>query len=206
MDLLTTARAASGCLHAAIEKTAFATSLAGGTVRRADYVRYLSALAVVHETVEAHLEEEPLHALPSEGAKRAGVARADRQALGGSEDDEAFESVERWKAALEFHKSGSGWVWAGALYVLEGSRMGSRMLIQPISMGLNVPAQPGCGIDYHLAAVADRGASWQAFKGFLTAATPSDADREAFAEGVRMTFQMMNDLYAELSSPALALV
>lgn len=199
MSLLQLAREASGDLHRQIEKTPLATALAASTVDRETYARLMAAMAVVHEAVEGNLHAEGLAF-----ERRENVALGDCQALGGAAEED-FEALATWKEALSL--AGSDWAWVGALYVLEGSKMGSRMLLGTIAKALGVPAEPGRGVDYHLAAVADRGQSWTRFKTFLESSEPDADDRAAYAEGVRRTFQMMVELYGELSaSPAAAVV
>jgi heme oxygenase len=204
VSLLQLAREASGDLHRQIEKTDLAASMAQGRVDRATYARLMGAMVQIHDTVENRLQEAPLAAINGPSFHRYENALADYKVLSSITTEENFEALADWKTAFDFHPSSSPWLWVGALYVLEGSRMGSRMLLGQIASALGVPVEPGRGVDYHLFAVADKGQSWATYKAFLEKAQLEDDDREAFAAGVRLTFQMMLDLYRELSSESVA--
>jgi heme oxygenase len=199
MSLLQIARDASEDLHRQIEQTALAAALAKGTVERTVYARLMLAMASVHRVVESQLEVSPFAILKGPSFHREQTARNDAHRIAADLEDETFAEVLLWRSALENHEPTSPWGWVGALYVLEGSKMGSRMLIAPIAKALGVPAEAGCGLDYHLAALADRGQSWTSFKGFLESANANELDKLAFADGVRLTFKMMCNLYSELS-------
>jgi heme oxygenase len=201
MSLLQTAREASGSIHGQIERTPLAASLVGGNVDRETYARLMAGLVRIHEAVEERFDAPLLKPLDQPSLRRLEAARSDRNFLATAQEDSVdLRVVDEWEQSLETHSSESDWVWVGALYVLEGSRMGSRMLLLPIATALGVNTQPGRGVDYHLAAVGDGGVSWRSYKAFLESAAPSDIEREAFADGVRKTFQMMHDLYEELSA------
>jgi heme oxygenase len=199
MSLLQTAREASGDLHGRIERTRLAGDLVAGRVSREDYSRLLVGLIHIHEAVEGRLHRPTLAALEHPNLRRLHIAQADHESLGG-ENEAAPEAIAPWEEALDLMNN--DWAWVGALYVLEGSRMGSRMLLKPIAAALGVEVAPGNGVDYHLSALGNAGQSWSIFKTFLESANPYAASRSAFADGVRQTFQMMHDMYVEIAECA----
>jgi heme oxygenase len=129
---------------------------------------------------------------------------ADRAALAAPAEPFESEPLAAWQEALQEEEAVSPWVWAGALYVLEGSRMGSRMLAKTVAAALQLPLRPGLGLDYHLAGLSDGGQTWQEFKAFLENAPVTASESDSFARGVERTFQVMFDVYEELSGATAA--
>lgn len=199
MSLLQTAREASGSIHAKIEQTPLANDLVNGRVERPTYCTLLHALAQVHDRVEGRFHRKMFAPVMSPTLRRLHLLRGDIAALGEACVEVDFFAIDIWENELE--GTASDWAWLGALYVLEGSRMGSRMLLRPIASALGVPTQPGQGVDYHLAAIGTAGQSWGILKAFLETAMPAELDRAAFAQGVRSTFQMLHDVYVDVAVP-----
>ncbi|QVL33762.1 biliverdin-producing heme oxygenase [Telmatocola sphagniphila] len=204
MSLLHRARTASGDLHRRIENTPLAQQLARGTVERDTYLRLLEVLLPIHTAVEAQLAHPPLNVLTNPNLPRRSLLIADRAALAAPAEPFESEHLSAWQEALQEEEAVSPWVWAGALYVLEGSRMGSRMLAKTVAAALQLPLQPGLGLDYHLAGLSDGGQTWQEFKAFLENAPVTASESDSFARGVGRTFQVMFDVYEELSGATAA--
>jgi len=135
---------------------------------RDDYVRFLLAHARALPAVEAALAGRG--GLP-DWRPRAPVLREDLAELGAP-----------WPQALAFDlpaDPGAGW---GALYVLEGSRLGGVMLSR----------QVGAGLPARYLGAAHRPGEWRALLGGLDAAADGPGWQDAAVAAARATF----DLYA----------
>lgn len=186
-----------GPTHAAIEQTDFARAMIGGTIDRAAYCRGMAQLAHLHGAVEealaVHPEFAPLYR--SADMSRTDAIACDLVALGHFPDDPTDATaaqcalISQWSAA-------SPWKLVGALYVLEGSRMGSMALVRPLSKALGVEVRPGTGLDYHLTGIATRPQTWQQFRGTLAALPLTDAQQAAVCDGGTATMDALHAMYA----------
>lgn len=188
-----------GPTHAAIEQTDFARALVAGTIDRPAYCRGLAQLAHLHAALEDAFAGRPEFAplyRPADMARTDAIA-CDLAALGGFPDDPT-EPTERACGAIREWAASSPWKLVGALYVLEGSRMGSMALVRPLSKALGVEVRPGTGLDYHLAGMPTRPQTWGQFRGTL-AGLPLTADQQAdVCAGAAETMDGLFALYSAL--------
>ena len=187
MDLMQQLRAAIAADHERIEQLPFFRSLTAGETARGPYLRLLRVLRDIHVVLEAELTRGPgLDAVHHAGMNRADVLAADLTALGANPaepdaDLPAALQAEVTDLTAQFR------TWAatdpgkllGALYVFEGSRMGSQVIAEPLSRMLEVPLQAGVGLDYHLCGQETRYPQWQRFKHSLTAYAAARPDAGA---------------------------
>ena len=200
MDLLSDLRAATRDAHDRIERLPSAQAMAGGRIGRDEYVAVLGRLYWAHATFEAAVTRSPdlAAAWPAEAVRAAAAAR-DLRALGSAPTDCPPEAVLAWADGLD--GAGRPAAWAGAGYVLEGSRLGGRVLAGPLAAALDVPPGPGRGLDYHREGLDDPGGRWARVRAALVAVDATPADRDALVAGAVATFALMAALHAVPAAP-----
>jgi heme oxygenase len=189
-----------GPTHAAIEQTPFARALIAGTIDRAAYSRAVAQLAHLHSAVEdalaARHEFAPLYR-PADMARTDAIA-CDLVALGHFPDDPTELTAAQCNQIAQW-ATATPWKLIGALYVLEGSRMGSMALVRPLSKALNVEVRPGVGLDYHLTGMATRPQCWQQFRAQLAALPLTDDQQADVCNGATATMDALHALYASFA-------
>lgn len=188
-----------GPTHAAIEQTGFARAMIGGTIDRPAYCGGLAQLSVLHAALEDALagwaDVAPLYR-PADMA-RADAIGHDLAVLGGFAGD-PVEATQRLCSSFREWAADAPWKLAGALYVLEGSRMGSMALVRPLSKALAAEVRPGTGLDYHLAGIATRPQAWQQFRQTLAGLPLTDREQADVCAGATATMDGLFALYAGL--------
>ena len=167
-------RARLAVLHPRIEATPLAQGLLAGTATREAYGCLLDALAGVHAVVDPALAgDHTLCELFGHPALRGDALVADRLVLGRRTP---LPAVPLGLPPLLKDHPGR----VGTAFVIEGSRLGSRLLLTPLAGLLGCPLTAGQGLDYHLqdAEVAPR--RWAATLDRLNSA-PLDAETVAVA-------------------------
>jgi heme oxygenase len=195
MDPLHDLRAATRPLHDRIEQLPVCRAMAAGTVGRDEVAFVTAALWHAYRAFERELARHDKVAAvwPTQEGRSAALER-DLFALGADAGDEP-EYVREWADALRERAQTDPEVWAGAVYVFEGSRMGSRVLLPALATALGVDARPGVGLDFHLEAVQDAGV-WPALRKALPALGGTPAARSAMQAGAVATFELMIALHA----------
>lgn len=202
MDLFDQLRAETRAAHDAIEQLPAAVAMLQGTVTRDEYTAVLARVFWVHAIFEAELSATPelSSCWPAE-AVRAEAAGRDLYNLGGHCFLEPPEEVVEWADQMRQRAETTPAVWGGAGYVLEGSRMGSRVLVGPVARALGVAVTPGEGVDYHLEGLTDPGGRWRRVRDAILTVDRTPADRAAIVAGAIATFAVM----AAVHSPGPAL-
>lgn len=201
MDTITALRVATRPLHTRVEEQPLAQALANGTVQRDEYVGLVGVLLGVYETFEKHIAPHAeLRAVWHDLPNRTAALRRDLEAFGATPLARKSPVVSRWAEQLEAIAEQSPSVWAGAGYVLEGSRMGSRMLLPKVAEALNLPPQPGHGVDFHLEACNTPRDAFPRLIGTLTAIDQTPLTRDAMVRGAVATFELMIALHATAES------
>lgn len=192
-DTVARVRAALGDLHDRLEALPLAKRVATSSVGRGEYRVLLTQLLALHETLEGALSDagEPLF---EPRMARVAALRADLGLLGGPDPGGVLPATEELVARVRARAAESRSL-LGALYIVEGSRMGSRFLAKAVARSLGVTAQPGAGVDYHLDAADDQPAHWKRFKETLAALPLSEAESAAVAESAAETMQGLYDIY-----------
>jgi heme oxygenase len=198
MDLIRRIREATAGIHDRLERLPLAQALVTGTVTRAAYGRLLTQLLAVHQPLESGLAGRPEWA-PVFGPDqvRAPALRRDLAALG-TGAEERVGPTRRLVATLDQWAAATPWRLLGGLYVLEGSRQGSRFLVRALARGLGVPAAAGFGLDYHLEGQADRLGAWPAWLRALDALPLAPARQADVAAAAAAVFEGLHAIYAAL--------
>ncbi|WP_439621909.1 biliverdin-producing heme oxygenase [Gemmata sp.] len=196
MELIDELRTVTRPIHTRIEQLPAARELAQGRIGREPYLDLLGRLYWVHATFEAELDRAPVvrAAWPAEAERAAAVAR-DLEVLGGDPPCAPPAAVTEWRHRLRAR--GHHAAWAGAGYVLEGSRMGSRVLAAPLARALAVPPGAGVGLDYHRDGLADPVGRWERVRAALAALDEGGANRAHITFGAVATFELMLAVHAE---------
>ena len=193
-------RAAIAPAHVAVEQTAFARGMVAGTIDRPTYAAGLRQLAHLHaalETALASADSPHVKAVydPARMA-RAAVAAADAVALGHPGDEPAADPVARVADQFAAWADAAPAALVGALYVMEGSKMGSMILVRSLAKAFGVGPTPGAGLDYHAAGMATRPADWQRFRAAVGALDLTAAEQDQAAAGAVAVMDALVDLYA----------
>lgn len=200
MDIANRLRAAMSSTHAAIEQLPVSQSLVTGTISRDDYRALLQQLLLIHEALEDHLVSAAITAdFFTPAMARAEVIRGDLVALGADEVSppageslHLIEQIHTWAASSPAKL-------LGALYVLEGSRMGSMFLCKPLAQALRVPVQTGYGLDYHLEGLPTRPQAWGQFKARLAQLPLAAEQWDDVVAGAEATMNGLYELYSAIS-------
>jgi len=189
-------RSAIAGQHTRIEATPIAVMITGGTVAVGDYVRLLRRLLPLHRHLDA-LVFAASGVLPSRLLRRSDAIAADLAILAPDE-----KTVETSPDHLPL--DGQAGI-LGALYVVAGSRLGSRVLRPALATALGrSPAAGTPGLTYH-DDYPTMTADWQTFLQRLAAITASDhpAEFAAAIRGAQAAMAAFLDAYTA-ASPAVA--
>lgn len=201
MDLTARLREAIADLHVRIERLPLSAALIGGRVPRLDYLRLLGQLFWVHAKLESEL---PAHAATRDFFRptmaRAEVILNDLRALGRAGTGPRLPPTQTLVTDLDCCARHAPVSLLGALYVLEGSRMGSMMLVKPLAEALHQPAAPGHGLDYHLDGMAERPRTWQGFKAALSAVPLTEQDQHQVVNAAVLTMAGLYEIYAAVGA------
>lgn len=203
MELFEHLRAATRPAHDAIENLPAARAMISGTISRSDYVATLGRAYWVHDTFERAVASHAVLAevWPEEAARAAAIAR-DLESLDAEVPQRPTPSVESWAERIRERAATEPSVWGGVGYVLEGSRMGSRMLVGPVARALGVEIAPGTGVDYHREGLDDPGGRWRRVREAIAALDRLPFDRGAIVYGAIATFGVMSAVHGGPGLPA----
>ncbi len=152
MNLMNAIRAAIADSHEAIEQTGFSKGMMEGWLSRRDYACGLKQLWLVHSVLEeAIVDQTQVTAFFTPEMIRSQAIQEDIVDLGF--DLDSFEMLAETKNILDFildQKTGSPLGLLGCLYILEGSRMGSLVIVGPLRRTLDIPLETTRGLQYHL--------------------------------------------------------
>jgi heme oxygenase len=193
VEILNILRSATGAVHARIEELPVCRAMLVGEVDREQYTDLLGQLYHLHEQYETEMAASGL-AWPNTPSRAAAIAR-DLKAFD-AEIGDVPDTVNEWIDAIG--ALGHPAAWAGVGYVLEGSRMGSRVLVKSVSKGLGLPMQLGVGLDYHLDAGVDPNGNWRQVMAALVAAD-EPGSRETIVNAAVATFDAMYALHERSS-------
>lgn len=194
-------RAALRPAHDAIETTPFAQALAQGRVPLARYVDYLVQLHAVHLVAEtAVVASRRTARFVRPGMRRLRALERDLRFWTGADlpprrRHASTGSLVRRLAAYEVDKP---LALVGTLYVLEGSRAGSRVLHPSLARGLGLTTDAAHGLAYHAENAAQRAARWRAFTARLDAELVGDTECSDVVEGATATMKGLHAVFDEL--------
>lgn len=199
MKLTDCLRQETRTLHQRLEQLPFAAAMVQGHVSRRAYGMLLGQLYYVHQTMEAALEQHTFTSpVYQQRLARGPIVLRDLNALGLPRPNHLLPETAELIACFHAWADRAPHALLGALYVFEGSRLGSMHLIGPLSQALAVAPELGRGLDYHLEGMAGRIPQWKAFQANLEAAANTEEQIAFVLEGATATFAGLCDLYAAL--------
>jgi heme oxygenase len=205
MEILNELRQATGAIHGRIEELPICREMLAGTVDRAAYARLLGDLFHLHRAYETALAAcPPVAALWPQTPSRAAALARDLAAFGVAPRPTPGRVVE-WQADIEALEHPAAW--AGVGYVVEGSRLGSRVLVRSLATGFGLKPALGVGLDYHLDAGDDPSGNWRRVLGALAALDRDPPSRRAILTAAVATFEALYELHeaaAEVPTVSLA--
>ncbi len=190
-------RAEMSTIHAQIDRSPMAAALVSGQIDREAYGLLLGAMFDLHTAFEEALEQaiELPEMYRGKSFYRAEDIQRDLQQLGITEIETTPEVVTNMIEAIREWPATSPWKLLGALYVFEGSRMGSMIMGKSLARAFSLTPVPGAGLDYHLAGASTRPQTWMAFRQSINALQLSDADQADALAGAVETMTAMNEVY-----------
>jgi heme oxygenase len=150
MTLFNRIRTAIARSHDQIEKTNYSIAIMSGGMHVSDYVVSLAQLHAIHKTLEETVASSPSSDLFYPEMVRTSALERDL-AFWGTELA-SLESMPETLSTCELIRDtiAENPVSAiGFIYVLEGSRMGSLVIVKPLSKSLGVTPVDSQGLDYH---------------------------------------------------------
>lgn len=191
--------------HDAIEKTDFSVALMSGSLKRETYAMQMAQMYYVHHVMETvATEKESLGRYFEAGMCRAEVIDRDLGALGLPR--EMFSVLPETKLTcelLEQSAEANSLSLIGAIYVLEGSRMGSLVLAKPLAGCLGISGAPGSGIDYHVDGAREVPMRLKQWKGAVDQSAFEAATQTAIETLADEFMHHLLDLYAAIPVPEL---
>lgn len=191
--------------HQRIERLPLAVRLAHGRIDRAAYIPLLRELLAMHQALEAEFDRPTApQGLLDDACRRTETLRRDLAALGADPTAAHRLLPETRELQQDFRLWGASdpWRLAGALYVFEGSRMGSMFLGPAVARAFGTPATLGHGIDYHLEGVAERPRLWKELKLRLAGAVVAAGAEASGLAGAAATMEGLLRTYAALEPEA----
>jgi heme oxygenase len=188
--------------HVAVEQTPFAQGMVSGRIARHEYTAGLQQIGYLHEAMESALAEA--HGTSASVAKvydparmaRLPVIERDLAALEADTTAMAHDVVSQLASEFTRWATTQPHALIGALYVMEGSRMGSMVLARSLTKALLVEPRPGTGLDYHIDGIATRPTDWKAFRGALADMPFSEAEQAEIVSAATTTMDALVTLYA----------
>lgn len=190
-------RAEMAVIHAQIDRSPMAAALVSGQIDREAYGLLLGAMFDLHSAFEEALDAArvlpEMYKAPS--FFRADDIQRDLIALGIGEIEPTPETVADMIEAIREWPAVSPWKLLGALYVFEGSRMGSLVMAKSLARAFDLTPAPGAGLDYHLAGAATRPQTWMGFRQSINALQLNEADAADVLAGAVETMTALNEVY-----------
>lgn len=182
MSARTELRHATAAVHERLHGVPVFAALAAGQLDKARYVRLLGRLHGFHDPFEAAIDQAGSPGLRPAEWRRAHLLRSDLAALGQTEA--AIRQLPRYPVV------GCQWTPAramGALYVIEGSTLGGRLLARQLDH--LVPADGDCGRSFLLAGTDTGHVRWRDFCTVLDRCGTDPASRAEMVTGAVETFR-----------------
>lgn len=197
-------RQAISSLHTEIEATPLAKEMLAGTISRSAYACWIVEMYRVHAALERALAGAPEQAAVFDPATmaRSGLLLSDAGALGLTAPESGHATVDQVVTHLDRLAREEPWGLVGALYVLEGSRMGSLALIGPLARALGARPNPGAGLDYHLDGATERPRRWRAFREEVGRLAVSADQEEAIVGAAVFVMRALVAMYSAPTGPA----
>ena len=189
-------------LHQDIERLPLPQAIVHGEIERSSYTQLLRQMVAVHACVES-IAENAVGSVFESDMRRIDSLLTDLAFLDQPADVEActntaLRSTSTLTGAITRLAELDQTAILGALYVLEGSRMGSRVLAPRLCSALALPAGLGNGLDYHLQGAEETPPRLQRLKRAIDAWEFDNDARARVVDAAITTMQGLYDIYQEL--------
>ena len=188
-------------VHDRIEQLPVSLAIVKGTITRENYCELLVQQLHLHKAFEDALAAANPAGLFTDAMRRTDVIVNDLVALDWPVIGPPTEATQNAMNEVQEWAENDPFKLLGALYVLEGSRMGSMVIIRPIAQALGVSPQPGNGVDYHLTDRSFPG-HFAVFKRRLDGLGETDHG-PAIIEGANRFFQLTYNVYEAVPEPVM---
>lgn len=184
--------------HNRAEQIPLMNALLTGAVARDDYVRYLRMLAIVHASLERQLqssEDSTVKQVWHRSMCRAPFLMQDLEALDACRIPDSQPATEKALALVDWMmllKAEQPIGLLGCLYVLEGSRHGARLLVDPLRDALEIDG--GTGLSYFAEGARDMASAWDAFSRRMNEALADESACEAVMAGAQQMFDKLAEV------------
>lgn len=173
--------------HKNLEALPLSTAIVSENLTLNDYAKYLKVMHAIMNDAESKLFPIVQSVIPDiDNRKKAHHIKHDLQQIGHIPSD--YTSV--------FSKSYSLPFALGIVYVLEGSTLGGRFIIQNIQKTLHL--SPSNGAQYFYGYGQHTGSMWKAFLSNLSDHTKESGNQQAIIDGATYAFDL---IHKQLSTP-----
>jgi len=190
-------------MHRQIEALPVSEALVAGTIHPRIYVHLLTQLRAFHLRLDAFIEaHSDLLNFDHGILLRTQSLDRDLAALGASEPNEhaLLPITEEFASWMEDEDRRAPLALLGALYVSEGSRMGSMILARRLAQGFGVEMKPGEGIDYHLSGLTDAPKRWQRVRESIERVAEQHGATEHIRSAAVRTMEGFLSVYRDVGS------
>lgn len=182
--------------HDAIEKTAFAEGIMNASISLEAYSFYLRQMLAIHEVLDAYLERRPLQDWVPATAKRTAAIQEDIDFLNPTGFNAAvLPATQQIVEAIKESFASEPLSLLGHVYILEGSRMGSRVIVKPLQKQLGIPSK---ALRYHLDNFDTQPRVLKEFRSRLDHDIQSPHEQEAIRRAATQFMEQLLTLYGDL--------
>lgn len=193
--------------HDRIEKTNFSIAMMASTISSREYAFGLGQLWHVHHALEQSIDLCPeLSEYFSDEMRRTATIARDLKSFGTDigkqtvlpSTNAAIAMICSWAVSTPY-------ALLGALYVMEGSRMGSLVIARPLAKSLGLQAGSLNGIEYHLEGASTTPARVRSLKESLNTKIASALHQQQLRDGAVRLMSLLLDIYQAIpvSQPSL---
>jgi heme oxygenase len=201
-------RASISVQHETIENTPLSHAIIQAKISVVEYGNLMRQMLEIHRSLEQQAKLAGLHEpLFAPSMVRTPTISADLTALGFHEDDllvlpETRQAIDRMRLAA----AENSMALLGVFYVVEGSRMGSLMIVKPLGLALNRELRPENGLDYHLAGARETPTRFRTWKSVLDEYVITRADQLAATAAAANFMNDLVDIYRAIpANPSVAI-
>lgn len=199
MNVITRIRAAISTAHESIEKTPYSLAIMSASIGISDYAVSLAQLHAVHHALEAVAANTEFSDFFDNDMVRTAAIKRDLSFWGARLADFTIMSESQATADLirtSVEKDPVSLL--GLIYVIEGSRMGSLVIVKPLSAAFQVTPHDGQGLDYHTEGARKTPGRLAAWKARVEQLGLSDADVAIMESAAVRLMESLTSLYAKL--------
>jgi len=199
MTVMSRLRAAIAVSHEQIEKTPYSVAIMRGSIGISDYVVSLAQLHAIHQTLESIASTSEYAEYFVDEMIRTPAIKRDIRFWGSNLADvavmpETLKTCEQIKQAANECPAAI----LSTIYVLEGSRMGSLVIVKPLAAALQVVPSDGQGLDYHTEGARQTPQRLAAWKARVEQIGLTDSEIESMENAAKDFMGSLTDLYAKL--------